>query len=160
MAEIVIIVDKFITIRKLMHDLKYFTNRKNAVPIQNKEHLYTRQRRRRLEKQAMMRNDPRFAEFFAWVFSLQRRLKVTDKQFAVLCDVTPQMIKLWRNFDIGCGGTFPSRKTFRILLRLEVVAQSKVKIKKNNTNYKDKRFTKSRVIMPRLKSRLQANVPY
>ena len=34
------------------------------------------------------------------------------------------------------------------------------KITKNNTNYKDKRFTKSRVAMPRLKSRLQANVPY
>jgi hypothetical protein len=161
MAQTTILADKFYEIRKLMIDLKYRTNRTNSVPIQSKEHLYLRQKRRRLEKQALMRSDPRFAEFFAWVFSLQKRLGATDKQFATLCEVSTQTLKLWRNYNKGCGGTFPSTKTFRILMRLEVVCQARIKVKKNETNIKNKRFPKSRVKIPTLgRKRLQANVPY
>jgi hypothetical protein len=159
MAKTIILVDKFYAIRKLLKDTCKAKKAIRRSKIQNSNHLYIRQRQGRVARQVLMKSDPRFAEFFAWVFSLQKRLKASDKQFGKLCGVSAQTIKLWRNFDSGCGGYFPSEKTFKVLLRLEIVSLAKVKIIKREINVKNKKFPKSKVQIPRLK-RLQANIPY
>ena len=149
MAQIILLVDRFYAIRKLLETKKYYTNRRNNSS--SYDSLYSRQRARKREQRELFKNDPRFKEFFTWIFDIQKRLDVNDKEFARLCGVNKQTISMWRNFNHQSGGIFPSKASFERLLRLEVMSDAKVITIKNKSK---------NIIIPKRKIRLQANVQY
>ena len=150
MAQIILLVNRFYAIRKLLEERKYYTNRRNNSGS-NYNDTYSRQRARKKEQRELFTNDPRFKEFFNWVFEIQKRLNVDDKEFGRLCGVNKQTISMWRNFNHTSGGHFPSKSSFERLLRLEIMSDAKIVIiKDNNKN----------VIIPKRKIRLQTNVQY
>lgn len=148
MVQIILLVNRFYSIRKLLEERKYYTNRRNNGLYND---AYERQRERKREQRELFKNDPRFAEFFRWVFEIQKRLDVSDKEFGRLCGVNKQTISMWRNFNKTSGGHFPSKKSFERLLRLEIMSEAKVTVIKSKTK---------NIMIPKRRIRLQTNVPY
>lgn len=156
MAQIVILCDRFYAIRKLLRELKYHKHRGNGRESFNSE--YERKRNRKYQQQQLFKEDVRFKEFFKWVFSIQERLKIDGKEFAKLCEVTPQTVSSWRNYDGPNGGQFPSKNAFKKLMKLEIICQVEVIIKKRKTPIREKGLPVPNVKMPR--RRLKANYYY
>lgn len=150
MAQIILLVNRFYAIRKLLENRKYYTNRTKEANSSYND-IYSRQRARKKEQRELFKNDKRFEEFFNWVFDIQKRLNVDDKEFARLCGVNKQTISMWRNFNNNSGGIFPSKASFERLLRLEIMSDAKIVVIKDNSK---------NIIIPKRKIRLQANVQY
>lgn len=158
MAQIVILCDNFLAIRKLLTELKYKTHRGNGRG--SFSNRYDRKRSRKYQQQQLFKSDERFKKFFTWVFSIQERLKVNNIEFAKLCGVTPQTVSSWRNYNGSNGGQFPSKDAFKKLVRLEIVCQSNVIVKKKRIPIKDKGLPAVNVRMPKGRLRLKANYLY
>lgn len=156
--QVTLTTDKFFEIKQLLKSLHYDQNRRFKSKPSSANHRYIRQRKSRIARQELMRSDPRFYEFFNWIFDLQKRtleagLIKHKFQFAGLIGTTPQTLKHWRNFNKGCGGHFPSDKAFRKLMRIEVMLQAKVETTHSKANVKTKKFPRSRIGIPTLKGR-------
>lgn len=60
-------------------------------------------------------------DFFLWICSIQRKMKLSDQQFANLLNLTSsRSIRQYRNFE----GHFPSKRTVTQLLKLERLLQT------------------------------------
>lgn len=172
MAQVNLLVDQFYEVKKLLKDLHYGKARqlpkiKRVRASHDSEYRYRLKKQARLQRQELMRSDPRFYELFNWISDLQKRtidsgLVKNSTQFAQLIGTTEQSLKHWRNFNKGCGGHFPSDKAFRQLLRIEIILQAKVEVTRSKANIKSKKFPNSRIRIPKLKgrNRLQANYLY
>lgn len=79
---------------------------------------YLRQRNSRLLRRRLLHEDVDAQEFFKWIWSIQKRLNLTNLQFAEQIGVTLQTLKLWRNFH----GHYPSQKSLQKLLFLDRIA--------------------------------------
>lgn len=160
--------DRFFVIKKLLKDLHYDKSRrlsKAKINAANKDsqYRYRLKKQSRLQRQELMRSDPRFYEFFNWIIDLYERCKKADlvknrPQFAKLVKVEDQTVKLWFYFKSGCGGHFPSDRAFKNLLRIEVILQSKVEVIRSKANIKSKKFPNSRIKIPRLRKRKQVSL--
>lgn len=152
MAQIVILCDQFYAIRKLLRDLKYRTHRNGNFKFANE---YDRKRQRKYQQRLLFKNDKRFEAFFTWIASIKERLGVDNNEFAKLCGVTPQTTSSWANYKGINGGQFPSKDAFKKLVKLEIVCQVEVIVKKKKMPLKDKGLPAPKVRMPR--KRLSAN---
>lgn len=155
MAQIVILCDQFYAIRKLLRDLKYRTHRNGDFNFSNS---YERKRIRKYQQQQLFKTDERFKKFFKWIFSIQEKLNVNNIEFAKLCGVTPQTISSWKQYDGPNGGQFPSKDAFKKLVKLEIMCQAEVIVKRRKAPIRDKGLPAVKIRMPR--KRLKANYYY
>lgn len=166
MSTILILSNKFHKAQKMLNELEYtharngprnsrgvLTKDPKVVPFRNSHHRYIRKKQGRIARQKLMASEPLFIEVFAWIFDLQKRLKLNDQKFAKILGLTFQVIKLWRNYNRGCGGHFPSKRSFKKLIQLEKMASAEIIEIKNRSNIVSKINPGKKIKVPRLKRR-------
>lgn len=158
MSQVTITIDRFFELKQLMKKtlgkrISEAMRNKSRTRIRYLTPFYEREKISRLARRDMMKADPRFAELFAWIFDLEKRLKEAglvknQHDFARMCGTTYDSIKHWRNYNGNSGGRFPSDRAFKNLARLETMLQAKIEITHSKTNVKSKKFPKSRIKIP------------
>lgn len=108
--EVPIEVDRFDFVRLHLHR-KVKTHRKGL----DKRGIYLRKKLSRLKRANKIDSSEEVQQFFAWIWEIQRRLKLNNLGFALRIGVSLQTLKLWRNSH----GHFPSDRSYRMLLLLD-----------------------------------------
>jgi hypothetical protein len=80
---------------------------------------YLRKNKSRLIRRFKLESDPEAQAFFAWIWTIQEKLRWTNRKFADEIGVSLQTLKLWRNFH----GHYPSKKSLKRLLELDRMSQ-------------------------------------
>lgn len=76
---------------------------------------YVRKKEARLLRRKLLTEDVDAQNFFAWIWSIQKKLGWNNVKFAEELGVSLQTLKLWRNFH----GHFPSQRSLKKLLELD-----------------------------------------
>lgn len=103
--------DKFAPIRIHLHKKCKKTPRKGL----NNREIYLRKKLSRLKRASRIANSEKIQQFFDWIWEIQKRLKLTNLQFALRIGISLQTLKLWRNSH----GHYPSDKSYRMLIKLD-----------------------------------------
>lgn len=81
------------------------------------------QRRRRAEE---ISNNSNLESYIQWIVTIQKKLNLTNAKFAERIGVSSQTVKLWKRKS----GHFPSERSFKRLLELEMESRIQVTIVK------------------------------
>lgn len=110
--------------------LQHIYHKKRSTPYgaltkESKHDRYVRQKNSRLSRRQHLESDPIAQSFFDWIWSIQEKLRWSNKEFADEIGVSLQTLKLWRNFH----GHYPSQKSLGKLLELDKMANVCVTVK-------------------------------
>src|SRR6266404_4006620 len=94
-------IERFVLSLSMDIDAKKFQPvfKRYQTPPKDGKQQYQRQKASRAERVAIFSNDPRIDEFFTWLFSLKDRAEMTTAEFAKALGVSPQSIKMYKNYE-------------------------------------------------------------
>lgn len=85
--------------------------------------IYLRQKLSRDARKAQISLDVQRQEFFLWIDTIQKKLGLSDYEFAQALYLSAQTLKLWKRRT----GHYPSQQSFKRLLQLERQARLVIK---------------------------------
>lgn len=101
-----------------------YRKRKSSVKGLSSVEIYERKQKQRRERAEEIDKSANLTAYIDWISGIQRKLGLSNENFARKLGISCQTVKLWKRKS----GHFPSERTFRKLLELEIETRIPVTI--------------------------------
>lgn len=101
-----------------------FRNPKSSAKGLSTTQIYERKQAQRRQRAAEITRNERLEQYINWICGIQTKLGLSNSAFAFRLGVTCQTIKLWKRKS----GHFPSERSYKRLLELEIESRIPVRI--------------------------------
>lgn len=97
---------------------------KSSIKGLSEREIYERKQAQRRKRAEEISNNSNLESYIQWIITIQEKLGLSNKNFARRIGISEQTLKLWKRKS----GHFPSERSFKQLLKLEMECRIPAKI--------------------------------